>query len=120
MKQKILAICLFVFVFAFSITNTLILEKLTGEMIEEIEAIEINQGDLEKLYKIEEVFSKNKSYIALTVSHDDLTNIEDCFAELRGLLSVEDYDGAEVTKCRLISFLSHLRRLVGFNIDTII
>ena len=45
---------------------------------------------------------------------------EDCLAELKGHLAMGDIEGAEVTKSRLIRFLEHLRRLVGFNIDNII
>ena len=120
MKQKILAICLFVGILSFAVTNTLVLQNLTERLISEIEEVSINEFALDKLLKIDEKFKKTEIYIAMTVSHDDLTNIEDCFAEMEGYLSVGDTNGAEVSKSRLISFLEHLRRLVGFNIDTLI
>lgn len=121
MKQKILAICLFIFIIGFVITNMLILKNLTDMLTEEISDISVDdEGALDRVLKIDEIFKKKEVYIGFTVSHDDLTNIEDCFAELSGCLSVGDTDGAEVAKCRLLRFLEHLRRLVGFNIDTII
>ena len=120
MKQKILAICLFVGIISFAVTNTLVLQDLTERLISEIEEVSVNEFTLDKLLKIDEKFKKTEIYIAMTVSHDDLTNIEDCFAEMEGYLSVGDTNGAEVSKSRLISFLEHLRRLVGFNIDTLI
>ena len=40
--------------------------------------------------------------------------------EMIGYLSVNDTDNARVTKNRLISYLEHLRRLSGFNIDAVI
>ena len=121
MKQKILAIFLFVIIISFVIINSLILTSLTDAMIINVEGLNLEEtNSLEKASDINYTFTKMKNYIGLTVSHDDLTNIEDCLAELGGCLEIGDTDGATITKHRLISFLGHLRRLVGFNIDTII
>ena len=59
-------------------------------------------------------------FISLTVNHEDLTNIEEGFAEMIGCLSVGDTAGAQITKSRLIDSLEHLGRLSGFNFDAII
>lgn len=121
MKQKILAVCLFVTIIVLVIVNTLVLQSFTDTLKGEIEDLNVTAEDAsDQIKKIDESFKKKVSYIGITVSHDDLTNIEDCFAELTGYLSVGDTDGAEVAKHRLIRFLGHLRRLVGFNIDSII
>ena len=121
MKQKIIAVCLFIIIVGFALANTLILQNMTDSMTDEVESLVIDDTQAkEKAKKLSEEFKSQKKYIGLTVSHDDLTNIEDCFAELNGWLAVGDTDNAEVVKYRLISFLGHLRRLVGFNIDTII
>lgn len=121
MKQKILAICLFVIIIGFVITNTLVLQRVTDRLISKVEELNVDRDEaLEKVIEIDEFFREKECYIGFTVSHDDLTNIEDCFAELTGYISVGDTDGAKVAKCRLIRFFEHLRRLVGFNIDTII
>ena len=121
MAQKILAICLLVIVIALVITNTLILQNVTESLTEDVENLQLDsKGALDDAIKIDDNFKKKVSFIGLTVSHEDLTNIEDCFAEMTGYLTVGDSDGAKVAKYRLIRSLKHLRRLVGFNIDAII
>ena len=121
MIPKISAICIFALIIGLVITNTIVLQNITDMLTEEISNLSVKgESALEEILKIDNKFKAKESFIALTVSHDDLTNIEDCFAELTGYLSIGDSDGAEVTKHRLIRFLKHLRRLVGFNIDTII
>ena len=121
MKDRIFATVIFLTVIVFSISNSLFLVKETDEMILEVKGLKASDGQaLSRIIEIDEGFRKKANYIGLTVSHDDLTNIEDCLAELKGHLAVGDIEGAEVTKSRLIRFLEHLRRLVGFNIDNII
>ena len=121
MKQKIAAIVIFVFILVFTTINTVVLQKMTDSITEKVEILSFaDENAGRKAQELYEEFKANKGYIALTVSHDDITNIEDCFAELNGCLAVGDTKGATVAKYRLISFLGHLRRLVGFNIDTII
>ena len=121
MKQKILAIVIFVCILGFTIINTIILQDMTDKFIENAKMLSITDDNAKtKATALHKEFQTNERYIGLTVSHEDLTNIEDCFAELNGYLSIGDTEGAMVVKYRLISFLGHLRRLVGFNIDTII
>lgn len=121
MKDRVFAAVIFLMIIAFSVGNSLFLVKETDEMILEVKGLQASDGQaMSRLMEIDEGFRKKANYIGLTVSHDDLTNIEDCLAELKGHLAVGDIEGAEVTKIRLIRFLEHLRRLVGFNIDNII
>ena len=121
MKQKILAIVIFIFILGFTIINTIILQNMTDKLIENAKTLSLTDENANRMAKeLHEEFKANESYIALTVSHEDLTNIEECFAELNGYLAVSDTEGAMIVKYRLISFLGHLRRLVSFNIDTII
>jgi len=121
MKQKILAVCLFVGIIAFVVVNSLFLQNTIDSLTDEIDKLSLESKDSREEFKeIDKKFKEKEIYIGLTVSHDDLTNIEDCFSELDGYLAVEDTEGAKVVKYRLIRFLKHLRRLVGFNIDTII
>ena len=121
MKEKIFAVCIFIIIIGFVTTNTIVLKNATDRLTDEIKGFSVQaEKAIDEISKINESFKSKESFIGLTVSHDDLTNIEDCFAELTGSLSVGDLEGAEIVKHRLISFLEHLRRLVGFNIDTII
>lgn len=104
--------------------NTYIIDKKISTLYDELKSTEIIDGYTEEAgKKISKIFNEYKScegYISMTVNHDDLTNIEDNFAELVGNLDVGDADSAKVTKNRLLYSLEHLRRLSGMNIDSII
>ena len=124
MKEKIIATCLFFFVICFVIINTIILNKQIGNLYEATEKMEISDSNIEDSEKsaraLYEEFKKRETFISLTVNHEDLTSIEESFSEIIGYLSVNDTDGARVVKNRLLDSLEHLRRLSGFNIDSII
>lgn len=121
MKQKILSVILLVGVVAFVTINCIVLANMIDDITETVEDLSVEDKHAkERAENAFEVYNDKAKYIGLTVSHDDLTNIEDCFVELIGYLSVGDTENAEVTKGRLINSLEHLRRLSGFNIDAII
>lgn len=121
MKEKVLAIALLIILPLAVILNTIILTAQIDETINAINSVKIEEsGAKGKAESIFEDFSRKESFLSLTVSHDDLTNIEDCFTEMIGYLSVGDTKNAEVMRNRLIHSLEHLRRLSGFNIDAII
>ena len=121
MKEKILAVALLILVIAFVTVNTVILDKQIEEITESVSSLTINSENAkEGAEKIYDDFMKKEKYMSFTVSHDDLTSIEDCFVEMIGFILVGDISNAEVTKSRLISYLEHLRRLSGFNIDAVI
>ena len=89
--------------------------------IEDLEIDDENTGAaLSHALQIREEFGQRKSYISISVNHEDLSNIETIFAEMIGQLEVGSADDARVAKSRLIDALGHLRRLSGVNIDTII
>ena len=103
------------------VLNGLALKSKINFTIEEVTSFNIAENATnEEAERIFDKFLKREHYISLSVSHEDLTMIEDCFCEMIGYLKVGDRDNAEVTKGRLINSLEHLRRLSGFNIDTII
>lgn len=121
MKDKIIAVILFVIVVGFVVVNTLILNDQIDKIYDSLSMLDIdNSTATDKARELYEDFCKKEQYISITVSHDDLTNIEDCFVELIGHLSVGNTADAKVTKDRLTSSLEHLRRLSGFTIDAII
>lgn len=121
MRTKIFAITTITAVIMFVSINTSLLETEISELINKVDELDTDAKNAlshaENTYKI---FKKNENFISITVSHDDLTNIEDGFAELVGYLRVGDADGAEVVKSRLINSLEHLKRLSGINFDSII
>ncbi len=121
MTARILAVLTLVLTLGFVITNTLVLDFMIGELLGEVEELDTEStGALSAAEEIYEKFSRYEAYVSVTVSHDDLTNIELSFSELIGYLSVGDSDGAAVVKRRLEDALGHLRRLSGVNIDAVI
>ncbi len=121
MRTKIFAASTIIIIITLVALNTLFLQKEISKIIELVESIDTeSENAVVDALKTQENFRKSENYISITVSHDDLTNIEDGFAELVGCLKVVDSDGAEIVKSRLINSLEHLRRLSGINFDSII
>lgn len=119
MKEKIFSVALLIGVLAFVTINTVILSKEIEEITDRVAALEPS-GYSEGAMLIYDEFKSRSKYMSLTVSHEDLRDIEDRFVEMIGYISVGDEDNARVTKDRLTRSLEHLRRLSGFNIDAII
>ncbi len=107
----LLAIILFVSV------NTAVLSHVIGALHERALEMPLEGEAAEELYG---EFLRSRTYLSLSVDHDDIAAVEEEFAEIRGALSVGDKDGAAIAKSRLCSALGHLGRLSGFNIDSII
>ena len=120
MKVKIAAFIIFIAIIVSVATNTVILGRQIDDLLAEVEKIKIGDGAYQKSSILLENFRQKESFMSLTVSHDDLTSIGECMVEMQVYLSQEDYENAEVTKNRLEYFLKHLKRLSGFNIDSII
>lgn len=124
MKIKLLAAVLFLGIVVGVILNTLALTGTINEYTDKVLAFEISDENTEEAEIAARDtyahFKKRETFMSLTVNHNDLTAIEELFSEMIGQLSVGDGDGARVTKNRLIDALSHLRRLSGVNIDSII
>lgn len=123
MKEKIFAFITIILIIVAVASNTIKMHKDIDEIYSAVENIDIEQPTNEsrqEAHDAYDLFKKKEHFIGLTVNHDDLSNIEDCFAEMIGNLKTDDPDGATVAKNRLLNALSHLRRLSSFNIDAII
>ena len=124
MKERAMAIVLLVVVIISVVTNTLLLCSKLDHIIYRIERLNfIETNNFETKTEAEEIYKEYQDYylfLGLTVSHDDLTNIDNCFVELLGYISINNFDEATVAQSRLINSLEHLRRLCGFNIEAII
>ena len=103
------------------IINSLVLKNMIDEITNEVEAAEEENTELAfaEYTEIFEKYKKKSSYISLTVNHEDLTDIENSFAEIIGAARSGDAMGIITIKSRLISALRHLRRLTGINLDSI-
>ncbi len=117
MKEKVMAVCMLFAVLCFVTVNTIVLDRQIESLVEMVNDISLDEEKAEIIYKI---FKQKKSYMSLTVSHEDLTSIEECFIELSGYIKDEDEGNAQTAKNRLVFYLEHLRRLSGLNIDSII
>ena len=121
MKSIKISYTVLILCISFVIANGFYLSYITGELYERAEEIEVDspmaKKQAEELYSF---FEKHQRLISITVSHDDLRDIDDEMCELIGALSVDDTNGAKTTKSRLCGSLRHLKRLSGLNIDSII
>jgi len=120
MKVKIFAVAALIITVGFVAINTLTVKRSIEEIKKSVYAIDSAEDKLAAAKEARESFKSRETYISLTVNHQDLTNIEDCFAEMIGYLEIGDTDGAHVTKSRLINSLEHLWRLSAINLDSII
>ena len=124
MVEKVISVILLIITLLFVGINTAILDKRIARTVSELSTVDITSSGTEyakeRLEEIYAEFERQQIYASLTVNHDDLTNINECFIEAIGYLEVGDADGASVAKNRLIGSLEHLRRLSGCNIDAII
>ena len=102
--------------------NSLYIGYITDNIAIKIE--NITTDDIAKasseFEKVFEEFKKAEKYISITVSHDDLTNIEDSFSEIIGAAKAGNTVGVITVKSRLKDSLLHLGRLSGINIDSIL
>ena len=121
MKEKIIAIAILCIIAIGVSANTLMLRQSIAELEDKIDEIDIKSGtsllDLKEIY---EEYKEKKYLLSLTVSHDDLTSVDECFIDAIGYLKSGNIENADVVKSRLKYFLEHLRRLSGLNIDSII
>ena len=74
---------------------------------------------LEEFEIIKRDFEHAEKFISLTVSHDDLTNIEESFSDIIGAAKAKDENLLLTAKSRLTDALEHLGRLSGINLDSI-
>ena len=120
MKTLVFAVATAFIVTALVGINSFALHRSISTLLEECDAIPSGteyKAEYEALY---ESFMKKQKFISLTVSHDDLTGIENDLAEILGAIEAEDEEALIIAKSRLIMTLTHLRRLSGVNLDSIL
>ena len=120
MKTLIFAIATALTVTAIVGANSFILNKSLTSLVSECEAIPNDTAMKSEYEKLYESFMKKQKFISLTVSHDDLTEIENDLAEILGAIEADDEESLIIAKSRLVMTLTHLRRLSGVNLDSIL
>jgi len=113
----IFATVLLLAVVIFVTVNTVVISHLTSNFEKKAIGLVLSDDGVSELYSD---FVKMRTYLTLTVNHDDIACVEEELAELMGAVKVGDTESAEIAKSRLVNAISHLGRLSGFNIDSII
>lgn len=122
MKAVKVAVTVFLVLFVAIILNSLYISNATEKFADEISKIDTKDlSDTTK--RLEEIcadFKKAEKFISITVSHDDLTNVEESFADIIGAAEAGMEQNVITIKSRLEDALRHLGRLSSINIDSII
>ena len=120
MIVKISYILFFILLIAV-LVNAIYISRFT-EKIYAISATE-DGGDIESLKqkfdKINDLYRKNEVFISLSVSHEDLTNIEEILSEINGALKAQDEKAVIIAKSRFENAVLHLGQLSALNIESI-
>ena len=121
MKTVKIAFALLIISLVTVIGNSMALGNIVQDITDKVSQAEESDPKAAHI-EYSEIFDRYKSkltYISLTVNHEDLTSIEESFAEIIGAAQAEDMDTLLAVKSRLIGSLTHLKRLSGINIDSI-
>lgn len=121
MKSVRIAYIIFTLLLLIAIINSIVLGRIVERLDQEIsEAEEADMSIAEEEYReIYERYKEVELYISLSINHDDLSNLENAFAEIIGAAKAGDRDAVITIKSRMNDYLRHIRRLTGINIDSI-
>ena len=99
--------------------NSLALDYNIEAILTRISSTDESYLSEEEYQNIYEDFTKRERFIAITVSHGDLTDIESSFADLLGAARAKDDKSLIIAKSRLEKSLLHLKRLVGISWESV-
>ena len=121
MKTIRIAIVVLLLLTVTVVANSLYISHVTEKFSRELENLDINSDNIiEELESGFKRFKKAERFISITVSHDDLTNIEESFADIIGAAKAGETGDIQRIKSRLVDSLLHLGRLSSLNLDSII
>ncbi len=122
MRANKIAVTVLIILAFLIFANSLYIGKITDGIIDKVEAIDTSdpEGAVAELEELFSDYRRAAKIISISVSHDDLTNIEENFADVIGAARAGDSDGLTTVKSRLIDSLGHLRRLSGISLESII
>ena len=122
MRAVRLAVTCLIILFVSIIANSVYISKTTEKIANEIKEIETDDLNItaKNIKEIYANFKKAERFISITVSHDDLTNIDESFADMIGAAEAGMRTSVITIKSRLEDALRHLGRLSGINLESII
>lgn len=119
MKSVLIAFLSLIIILSLITSNTIIVSKSIESIIDILENTE-NSVDEYKAYEdIHSLYMKKQKIIALTISHEDLRDIENDFHEILGAIKANNEESLIIAKSRLLGSLRHIKRLSGINSDSI-
>lgn len=120
MKSSLIAVAVLLLLIVLIFTNSVYIDKKIDEICTGLEALDIGDSECEASFsQLRAEFDGARKIITLSVSHDDISSIEDCFAELGGAIEVSSHTDFVIAKSRLLDAFAHLRRLSSINFDSI-
>ena len=120
MKTVVIAFITLVLVIALVVVNSLLVSSGIDSVLKKLKSVPDSYESGEQYEEIYNEYMRRQNFFGLTVSHVDLTNIEDCFQEIRGAVKAKDDTSLIIAKSRLIGALTHLKRLSEINPDSIL
>ncbi len=122
MRASRISVAVLIILASMIFANSFYIKTVTEGFIKEAESID-TENAIDSLESFEGLFRKFKRaerFISVTVSHEDLTRVEESFADIIGAATADDKNALTTAKSRLIDSLGHLRRLSGISLDSII
>lgn len=120
MKTVIVSYIILGIVILLVVINSLIISNSIDTILEKLRGIPEVGSSKEDYQRVFDDYMAAQRFLGITVSHDDLTNIEEEFYEILGAAEAGDDESLVIAKSRLIGALTHLRRLCGINADSIL
>ena len=116
-----LSYIIFFVLFIAVLLNALYISRFTEKLysISVEESAEELESYTEKFAEIKRIYTKNEVFISLSVSHEDLTSIEEILSEIEGALKAIDKNAVIIAKSRFENAVLHLGQLSALNIESI-
>lgn len=119
MKTKWIAAGILLAVCIFAVGNAAALRREI-EKIENAVSASGAECDVLRIKKAEEEFCRREAFFSLTIHHATLRQIEQDLAELSGAAEAGDEQTFIAVKQKVLSALARLKRLSGWNFESIL
>lgn len=120
MKTVVVSYIILAVVLLVVIVNSIIISNSIDTILEKLKGIPEVSSAGKEYQEVFDDYMAAQRFLGITVSHDDLTNIEGEFYEILGAAEAGDDESLVIAKSRLMGALTHLRRLCGINADSIL
>ena len=98
MKSAIIAVVVLALVLTAVVLNSFFVSKSIYEITEKLKSAPNNTESYSLYEEITREYERKQRYIGLSVSHDDLTNIEREFHEILGAIEADDEESLIIAR----------------------